>query len=578
MEDNRKIEEKALKMYADLLIGKMEEMKMDWHKPWTTANRNWMPQNLSRHVYSGINMMLLGMYSEAMRYETPVFATFKQILDEGAAVRRGEHGFPVSYYKNHIKDADGKPLTEEAYGKLSQAEKEGCSVSRLRRYYTVFNLDQTDFKAVKPEKWEKLQQQFKPDVKTEDGMMKHTMLDYMLDNDTWVCPISRVAQDRAFYTPSRDIITVPLKGQFDSGEQFYSTLLHEMAHSTGAEGRLDRDLKNWFGSHDYGREELVAELTAAITGKTLGITRNIDEENATAYLQGWINAIKEEPKFLKTVLGDVTKAGNMILDRVMSEEAQRQVIQKSIDSINEKLEENRRMRETQEANILPAGTQLGVCIGRERLHKAPAIPYGNAQPHVTADISGLEGLDENVLKDWRNMKDKINAESPETMVMMGSRDGSRYFLLGKDAGKASEVLGLQTAKTKDGMMVSQVMQHQLNDSLSRMVRAGCKVAVCDRLPSPKEVKEREIEGNRKDMQHKEDGTRQNTRLTDVTVFPAKGGGMNIRCRIDGRQMLSKALRADDARTLSEKTDRKELAARYYWKELERKEKKMGVKR
>jgi hypothetical protein len=102
-----------------------------------------------------------------------------------------------------------------------------------------------------------------------------------------------------------------LKGQFKDGESFYSTLLHEMAHSTGTESRLNRDLMNTFQSAGYAKEELVAELTAAVTCQSLGIVSSLRAENAQ-YLKSWLRSLNEEPKFILSVLTNVSKAMNMI--------------------------------------------------------------------------------------------------------------------------------------------------------------------------------------------------------------------------------------------------------------------------
>ena len=123
----------------------------------------------------------------------------------------------------------------------------------------------------------------------------------MLATQSWVCPISLLSGDAAFYVPSKDCIVLPRKEQFSDLEAFYSTLLHEMSHSTGAASRLNRHLED---RTLYGREELVAEFSAALAGYGLGVSSCLQEENA-AYLKGWLEQIREEPKFLFSVLTDV---------------------------------------------------------------------------------------------------------------------------------------------------------------------------------------------------------------------------------------------------------------------------------
>ena len=133
----------------------------------------------------------------------------------------------------------------------------------------------------------------------------------MLENDQWVCPIYLKEQNRAFYAPFLDSITLPLKKQFYEGEAFYGTMLHEMGHSTGHETRLKREISNPFGSEKYAREELVAEFTSALCGLFLGIPVTLQNNNA-AYLKDWLHKFNNAPKYLLNVLSDCTKATKFI--------------------------------------------------------------------------------------------------------------------------------------------------------------------------------------------------------------------------------------------------------------------------
>ena len=142
-------------------------------------------------------------------------------------------------------------------------------------------------------------------------MYVNPILDEMNKNQNWVCPIQTVSSDSAFYSISNDSITLPLKSQFKDGESFYGTELHEMGHSTGVKNRLNRKGFYENDKFNYGREELVAELISALSGVYLGISVTVREENA-AYLKSWCKAIKEEPKFLFTVLADAIKGSKFI--------------------------------------------------------------------------------------------------------------------------------------------------------------------------------------------------------------------------------------------------------------------------
>ena len=115
------------------------------------------------------------------------------------------------------------------------------------------------------------------------------------------------ASDGAYYTPSSDIISIPIMDKFDDDVSYYGTLLHELIHWTGAEDRLDRDIKNSFGSEDYAKEELVAEIGAAILCQLLGIETTI-RANHAQYLNGWIKSIKEDSKVMVQAFTKATKA------------------------------------------------------------------------------------------------------------------------------------------------------------------------------------------------------------------------------------------------------------------------------
>lgn len=311
------IPEKDLMRFAELMKSKIEQIESHPDKPWFDPDGgSGLPQNMQGRVYNGINHFCLSLLCDDKGYKTPVFMTFLQVKEQNAKVKKGECAFPVIFWHFSYKDEDGRKISREEYEQLSKAAQVKCTVSAYSKTYPVFNIEQTTFPEDQPEKWEKLQKKFAaPDLKDEKGMLCCPVLDKMIEDKRWVCPIHLELSDNAFYRPSSDDIHLPLKGQFRSGESFYSTMLHEMGHSTGHESRLDRLKPARFGSHDYGVEELVAEMTAAVSGKALGLPTNLQEENAN-YLKSWLQAIDTEPKFIFNILSDVGKASNMILGEV----------------------------------------------------------------------------------------------------------------------------------------------------------------------------------------------------------------------------------------------------------------------
>lgn len=324
--DGQSAEDKALDRFADLLIDKLETMKADWKKPWFTEGSMQWPKNLDGREYNGMNAFMLMLEAEKHDYEIPVFMTYDRVArlndqkkkDEAekpyVTVSRGEKSFPVFLTTFTVVDKDTKEkIKYDDYKKLSSEEQAKYAVYPKQHVYNVFNVDQTNIKEARPELYAKLQEQNakKTSLVLNGEAFSFPAIDRLIEQNEWICPIKREHQDHACYTPSTNSITVPEKKQFDTGEHFYSTLVHEMAHSTGYKDVLDRLKPAPFGSPEYGREELVAETTAALTMQRYGIQTGIQEDNV-AYLQSWLGAIKEDPDFIKTVLTDVKKASGII--------------------------------------------------------------------------------------------------------------------------------------------------------------------------------------------------------------------------------------------------------------------------
>lgn len=308
--------DKALQLFADLMIEKIEEVSDDPSKRWFSVAGHGFPQNVEGRLYQGMNSLILYLLCEKMSYKTPVFMTFLQAKAQEVNVLKGQKAFPVLYWNFSIKNENGSKIRLDEYNSLNDDEKKEYKVVPYTKEYWVFNVDQTNYAEKYPEKWDELKQKFAvTELKDENGMLSCPALDRMLQEDAWLCPIDSNIRDRSFYRPSEDKIFIPLKGQFYSGEMFYSTLIHEMGHSTGTDTRCAREIKNKFGDAKYAKEELVAECVAAVTCHSLGIVTGIQDENAQ-YLKNWLAAIREEPKFLYSVLAEVGKASTMILNEV----------------------------------------------------------------------------------------------------------------------------------------------------------------------------------------------------------------------------------------------------------------------
>lgn len=305
------------------MIEKITTMTEDWKKPWISeriVSNNFKPRNITGRTYAGGNAFMLLLLCEQKGYETPIFLTFPQARTQNVTIRTGEKAFPVYFFSYLVfHKVTNKKIAYEDYKYFTPDQQKQYKVVVLLKFYHVFNVDQTNFKTVNPEKYEEFKREFstpvKPEISDTPRMYANPILDNMLEKQTWECPVRLMQQDRAYYAPMLDEITLPLKKQFIDGENFYGTLLHEMGHSTGHSTRLNRDLLNPFGSDKYGREELVAELTSALCGLFIGISVTVREENA-AYLKSWLGAIKENPNYLFTTLNDAAKAVKYICSRV----------------------------------------------------------------------------------------------------------------------------------------------------------------------------------------------------------------------------------------------------------------------
>ena len=273
---------------------------------------------------------LLLLHCEKEGYKIPRFCTFDRIqqfnkpggkdketdrqLKPRVSVLKGEHSFPVMLTTFTVVDKETKERIKwEDYKLLSQEQREKYNVYPKLQTYHVFNVAQTNLKEVRPELWEKLEQEYSMPKVDRSGAFEP--VDRMIADNRWICPIKPMYGDSAYYSISKNEIVVPEKGQFKDGESFYSNLYHEMGHSTGAENQLDRLKPTTFGSAEYAREELVAELTAALTAQRYGMSKHLKDDTA-AYLKAWLDSLKESPQFIKTVLLDVKKASSMLTQRI----------------------------------------------------------------------------------------------------------------------------------------------------------------------------------------------------------------------------------------------------------------------
>ena len=352
----------ALQRFAEMLIKRMEEMQKDWHQGWIGGGSMFgLPQNISGRTYEGSNAFLLFLHTAENGYKAPVYMTFGQLHKEGAQVLKGEKAVPVFKWGFSIKDKGGKKVTEEEFHNMTDDEKKECKRRPFLKIYPEFNIDQTNMSEVNKEKYDAVVSQFrKTDVPTiTDGMYVNKAIDRMMEKQEWLCKIQYDKEEKgAYYNPAKDIVVLPTKAQFrihpddpeecfKDGQEYYGTALHEMAHSTGHPSRLDRLKPAAFGSPEYAKEELVAELTSAMVGNTLGFDRRISDNNV-AYLQNWTSALRKEPKFIVSVMADVNKASRIIIENIDKQRialGEKPLVQGALDGVEEKVKNEQQFEE-----------------------------------------------------------------------------------------------------------------------------------------------------------------------------------------------------------------------------------------
>lgn len=323
--------DEILKKFADMMVKIIKKANANnWKKGWMGVNGSiqGLPQNISGRTYSGGNSFFLMFNTAEKGYKTPVYMTFNQAKEQNLHVKSGEKSVPIFKWGLSIKDENGKRVSEEDYNAMSQEERATMDVRPFPKMFHVFNIDQTNLEEVNKKRYDAIVARFQTpeqEVKDTEGMYVNEALDRMFEQKTWHANIQYdKPADQAFYRPSTDTIVLPMKEQFKLGKtpeevyhdgmEYYSTALHEMAHSTGHESRLDRKFGAQ-GTDNYAHEELIAEMTSALVGSTMGFDRKILENNAN-YLSGWLSRLRDKPETITTIMTDVGKASDMIIEKV----------------------------------------------------------------------------------------------------------------------------------------------------------------------------------------------------------------------------------------------------------------------
>ena len=286
----------AYQLVTDRMIAIMESGDIPWHKEWLNTTGNMVARShKDGHIYSIMNQMLVGIPGE--------YATFDQIKAENGRAQKGTMRYIVFYKRNivPVKDADGNVVIKDG--------KEVTKCFPVLRYWGVFNTE--DCEGVKRKYIQtdesKTHRENNPIVNCEAIVQ-----DYLTRSGV---VLKHYEQMRSFYSPAEDKIVLPHLWQFENPEAYYSTAFHEMVHSTGAANRLNRLKSGSFGDEEYSKEELVAEIGAAILCNHAGISNTRTDTNSAAYLQGWLKALKSDKRLIVQAAGAAEKAVKLILNQ-----------------------------------------------------------------------------------------------------------------------------------------------------------------------------------------------------------------------------------------------------------------------
>ena len=268
---------------TEKIIKQLESGVAPWRKPWTCQT----PANLlTQKEYRGLNVFTLASQGFPSRF----WLTFNQATKLGGRIRKGEKSSPVIFWnvgdERETTTQDGTKETSRPF---------------LLRYYSVFNLSQTE------------------GIDIPASLLQETRTNNPIETCEQIVanmpnPPAFEQSDKAWYSPSSDVVGMPARGLFHSSEEYYSTLFHELAHSTGHAKRLHRD--NFdnpvsFGSESYSKEELIAEMTAAMLCGIAGIEQKT-LENSAAYLKTWIARLKSDSRLLVSAASQAQKAADFI--------------------------------------------------------------------------------------------------------------------------------------------------------------------------------------------------------------------------------------------------------------------------
>ena len=296
------------RQFADSIIRHIEAGTAPWQKPWKSGQR-FLPENaLSGQPYRGGNALYLALTGQGRGFADNRWATYRQIAQAGGHVKKGERGEKILYFDTKKlspqKDENGRQVLDNDGRPVYERYERGRAFVRT---YTVFNVEQTrglDLPA--------------REAPVADWQA-HQSAEAVIDAAN--VTIKHSPGDRAYYAPKPDQIVLPERAQFPSAEHYYATALHELSHATGHESRLNREVFQkgvaaGFGTPEYAREELRAEISAMMTGERIGIghTPQGGHGNGAAYVKSWVQALQNDPREIHRAAGEAERISRYLVE------------------------------------------------------------------------------------------------------------------------------------------------------------------------------------------------------------------------------------------------------------------------
>ena len=264
-------------------LEKAEVKNGKWERPW--ASLGGLPQSIDGHIYTGMNPLILAISSMDSDYSSNRWGTYNAWKKRGVQVQKGEKSTIIYKWYSF------KPKADEG-----DEQKEIWNITA----YPVFAAEQTDYDLSQL-------------GELPNGAIQITSVEDAISSYMYNGPALKINGTKACYSPLADVVSVPKIEAFKSTEGYYSTLLHEIIHSTGHKTRLDRDQTGQFGTEDYAYEELIAEFGSAILCGHLGVNQEPDDQHAL-YIKSWIKALKDDPSLIQKSCSQAAKASDLILN------------------------------------------------------------------------------------------------------------------------------------------------------------------------------------------------------------------------------------------------------------------------